>query len=327
MIPMVRTNDGIVIVLDGMPVHVAESDGHFNDVYDAVKVDAPSYVIQDILDRVKNTVKNIQQLSEHLSFDGAQILYDGEVVHNYAADRILDFIANGDPVTSVVNLLERLHSNTDSQVIEHLYRFLEHGKCPITQDGHFLAYKYVNHEFKDCFTGTFDNSVGATPELPRNKVDSRRNVTCSFGLHVCSFDYLPNYAQGYHVVACEVDPADVVAVPSDYNDTKMRVCKYKVVGVVDDYFERHENILASQQYFQVGGEDGNESEDWGDEFTVHFRQYGESVSKEFMDEFSSYKEAHDFAQNDFINNPSVAAAAVKNDTTGEILYTWGLWTV
>jgi len=31
-------------------------------------------------------------------------------------------------------------------------------------------------------------------------------------------------------VQCIVNPRDVVAVPSDYNDTKMRVCRYIVAG-------------------------------------------------------------------------------------------------
>lgn len=30
---------------------------------------------------------------------------------------------------------------------------------------------------------------------------------------------------------CEVDPADVVSVPSDHNCQKMRVCGYRVVGL------------------------------------------------------------------------------------------------
>ncbi|MCA9749499.1 MAG: hypothetical protein KC414_10365 [Romboutsia sp.] len=35
------------------------------------------------------------------------------------------------------------------------------------------------------------------------------------------------------VVECIVDPADVVSVPKDYNATKMRVCRYKVMGYSD----------------------------------------------------------------------------------------------
>ena len=31
----------------------------------------------------------------------------------------------------------------------------------------------------------------------------------------------------------EVNPSDVVSIPVDYNNSKMRVCKYKVLGVVD----------------------------------------------------------------------------------------------
>ena len=35
------------------------------------------------------------------------------------------------------------------------------------------------------------------------------------------------------VVLCEVDPSNVVSVPIDYNNTKMRVCEYKVIKEVE----------------------------------------------------------------------------------------------
>src|SRR5678815_3512509 len=35
------------------------------------------------------------------------------------------------------------------------------------------------------------------------------------------------------MLECEVNPADVVSIPVDYDQAKMRVCKYKVLGAVD----------------------------------------------------------------------------------------------
>ena len=71
-------------------------------------------------------------------------------------------------------------------------------------------------------------------------MDEDSTRTCSFGLHVCSYDYLPNFGTGGgdRVVICEVNPRDVVAIPQDYNNTKMRVCKYKVIAEVEDYTEK-----------------------------------------------------------------------------------------
>jgi hypothetical protein len=73
--------------------------------------------------------------------------------------------------------------------------------------------------------------------VPRNCVDEDPDRTCSHGLHVCSFDYLPHFSHANgHVVVCKVNPADVVAIPRDYNNTKMRVCRYEVVGEYEGYY-------------------------------------------------------------------------------------------
>jgi hypothetical protein len=45
------------------------------------------------------------------------------------------------------------------------------------------------------------------------------------------------YAKGYSgdiLVEVIISPKDVVSVPIDYNNQKMRVCRYKVLGVVKD---------------------------------------------------------------------------------------------
>jgi hypothetical protein len=65
-------------------------------------------------------------------------------------------------------------------------------------------------------------------------VDEDPNNTCSYGLHVANWDYAYNNYGGKSdiMLEVEVDPADVVAIPVDYNQSKMRVCKYKVINVV-----------------------------------------------------------------------------------------------
>jgi hypothetical protein len=68
--------------------------------------------------------------------------------------------------------------------------------------------------------------------MPRNQVNEDPNQTCSYGLHVANFDYASGFGSG-HMLEVEVHPADVVAIPVDYNQAKMRVCKYKVIGVVE----------------------------------------------------------------------------------------------
>jgi hypothetical protein len=117
---------------------------------------------------------------------------------------------------------------------------------PITPDGHFLAYRAVAPNYRDIRTGTIDNSIGCKPSMPRNKVDEDPNRTCSYGFHACSFDYLPHYAHANgHVMIIKINPRDVVAIPRDYNNTKMRICTYEVVDEYHDYYSRNRtNVLA-----------------------------------------------------------------------------------
>jgi ribosomal protein S27AE len=119
-----------------------------------------------------------------------------------------------------------------------LFKFLEHNGHPITTEGNFIAYRAVRGDFLDKHTGTMNNAVGNVVEVPRSQVDDNPNNVCSHGLHVATLEYAKGFGtSGDRLLDVEVDPSDVVAVPTDYNGTKMRVCKFKVVaeskGLID----------------------------------------------------------------------------------------------
>jgi hypothetical protein len=115
---------------------------------------------------------------------------------------------------------------------------VEKNDHPITESGNFIAYKRVRGSFKDIHSNTMDNTVGSLVEMPRNQVNEDSSQTCSYGLHVANWEYAHTQFASSDpatdvMLEVEVDPADVVAIPADYNNAKMRVCKYKVLGVVD----------------------------------------------------------------------------------------------
>ena len=85
----------------------------------------------------------------------------------------------------------------------------------------------------DVRSNTINNSVGSIVEMPREKVNSNKNETCSTGLHVCSMSYLKEFT-GKRVVICKIHPKDVVSVPVDYSQAKMRVCRYEVIDEIKD---------------------------------------------------------------------------------------------
>jgi hypothetical protein len=126
--------------------------------------------------------------------------------------------------------------NPSKRAVEELYTFLEKGNLPLTPDGYFLAYKKVQHDFKDIHSGTMDNSPGKIVEMERNAVDDNMHNTCSTVLHFCAKEYLPHFGnrasgkKADRVVILKINPADVVSIPADYNSTKGRACRYEVIG-------------------------------------------------------------------------------------------------
>jgi acyl carrier protein len=123
-----------------------------------------------------------------------------------------------------------------------MYNFLEHKGMPLTLRGTFIAYKGVSLDLwsicgnKDTVvvhgqvnaSGQILNTIGATIEVERSSVDDDFRQGCSAGLHVGSLAYARDW--GKRVILVEVDPIDVVSVPSDCNCQKLRCCKYTVVG-------------------------------------------------------------------------------------------------
>jgi hypothetical protein len=168
---------------------------------------------------------------------GGEVIYDGKPLHNVMCERILDIMRDGLDATGLVKFLENLMQNPSYTAVQELYLFLEANKIPITEDGHFLAWKKIRNNWKDIHSNSVDYSVGATPSMKRNQVDPDREKTCSHGLHCAGWDYLPHFGSNGdsdRIVIVKVNPADVIAVPNDYGNAKMRVCKMEVLREYTD---------------------------------------------------------------------------------------------
>lgn len=143
-------------------------------------------------------------------------------------DQELDFMP-------LVRFWKKLKENPDPGVKEQLYAFMQHNHIPITPLGDVICEKGVketkNGTLIDMHSGTIDNSIGMVVEVPRDSVDKDPNKTCSTGLHVGAPDYVRNHWNSDVIVEVEVHPRDYVAIPKDYNETKARVCRYKVIGI------------------------------------------------------------------------------------------------
>jgi len=158
-----------------------------------------------------------------------ELFYQDSPIHNIITERIFALKEEGLPFEPMILFLENLFQNPSYRAVNELHEFLEHKGLPITEDGHFIAYKGIREDWKDKYTGTIDNSIGQKPEMSRSSVDDNREIACSKGYHAGTLHYVKGYCTE-RVVLVKVNPADVVSVPRDHNAEKVRVCRYEVIA-------------------------------------------------------------------------------------------------
>ena len=191
-----------------------------------------------------------------------QVFFNGEPIHNYLSEKILSFMEKGLPHESLIKFLERLMANPSRRAINELYAFLSHKNLPITDAGTFLAYKSVRSDYTDHYSGNFNNSIGNTLEMTRNNVCDDHNQGCSVGFHAGSLQYASSFGGRESVLLIvEIDPADVVSVPSDCECQKLRTCKYKVVAKYDGPLPEHYTKDAQSAYDPQGDSDYEKYDD------------------------------------------------------------------
>lgn len=223
--PFIIQGNNIVVVIGNNSHTVSKTHISYQKVLDAIKA-GDWDTVKDVIEP-KKVVLNYGQ--GNVSVQGETLYWKGEELHSTLAVRMIQMLQDGFPIEPMVNFMENLMANPSKRAVTELYGFLEKNKLPITPDGYFLAYKKVRDDYLDVHSGTMDNSVGKTVEMERNKVDDDKNNTCSTGLHFCGLSYLSSFG-GERTVIVKINPADVVSIPTDYNEAKGRACKYEVIG-------------------------------------------------------------------------------------------------
>lgn len=214
----------LILNHDGTTTTINKADGRYDKVLEKIKEGKLDEIIP-LLSVAKNLIDNGFDI-----IDGI-VHIEGDALPDSLSQRVLDFYNNGLPFQPLLKFWAKLKTNPSFNSRQMLYKFLEHNGHPITSEGNFIAYRAVRSDFLDKHTGKMDNSVGNVVSIDRSKVDDNPNNTCSHGLHVATLSYARDFAGGDdRLLDVEVSPADVVAVPTDYNGTKMRVCCFKVVA-------------------------------------------------------------------------------------------------
>lgn len=186
-----------------------------------------------------NVRKSIEKYAKgNIKIIDNNLFYKDLAIVSGLATRIISSFNNGDKFEHLVKFLENTMVNPSRKTVYRLFDFLQANDIRITENGTFVGWKAIRKDFTDGYTGTIDNSVGKVVSMPRHEVNDVDEETCSTGLHVCSRSYLDkivnwgSWSNGI-VVEVEVHPKDVVSIPTDYNNAKLRCCEYKVLAVVE----------------------------------------------------------------------------------------------
>ena len=244
-IKYIIANDGVVTaIVSGQTYCFGKSHPNYNKLINHLKKNNVEHfeASYDIVSRINSYCEG------YVNCTDGSLSWDGIKMPNMFTSTILDMVKQGFPFEPMLNFLDNLSQNPSDHAVVELFDFMENKNMPITYDGCFLAYKAVREDYKDIYSGKFDNSVGSVCSVPRNKVDSNRNNGCGHGLHVGAIDYAKNYGGidlddndndgGNRLMICKVNPRDVVSVPTDSKFQKLRCCRYEVVSEFDSIFDK-----------------------------------------------------------------------------------------
>ena len=225
-------NGNITIMLNGKVKCVASDHANYRNVVQALKKNDED-ALGKALDIQKAVTKYIGSTDVEVR-DGC-VFYRGEQVRGYIVDRILQQMRAGFGYEPMCAFLENLYDNPSPESVEQLFKFLEDHGLVLTDDGCFLAYKYVDKRADGKFYANWSNKDGTHNEsgpgsvvrMPRSEVEHNPAKSCAPGLHVGSMEYVQS---SEWVMTCKVNPKHVVSVPN-HESGKMRTCQYEVIEV------------------------------------------------------------------------------------------------
>lgn len=267
MLPCVRTTEGLQVFCNGQSYLMRRDDLRFKKLVDMVNKDDEKGVIE--LVTAQNVVAQVADGITHgnVTYKGGVLYRNGvalpkDELHNLFVTRLETFLKDGLSTKSLLAFLNNFLDNPSFNSRQQGLQFIERNNLPITEDGHFLAYKSVRSDYKDKHSGKFSNRPGQVLEMPRVTVDDNPNNHCSNGFHVGALEYSgPNgwfHNSGDQCVIVKVNPRDMVSVPGDHECRKCRVCRYEVLGDYNSQLTKP--IYTSQGNYDSSMYDGEDVE-------------------------------------------------------------------
>lgn len=255
------------------PVVVTEKDGNYNEVMRVLKSsDSPEDKAKQLLIltnpeiSLKHEISASQVLGDNIRLENG-IVYFGEhklesTLSSYLVELVKSENRDEKLWNSLVLFLDNLHQNTDPEVRQQLFRWMNYEmndgvSFTITDDGCFIGYRgcvgtVLEPMSRNSGTawvdgvkhvGQIPNPIGSTITMPRHMVQADPTVGCSHGLHVGTYGYARDWA--HILIRVKVNPRDVVSVPTECDSQKIRVCRFEVLEASLEPVNSHTYSLPS----------------------------------------------------------------------------------
>ena len=241
MRPFVYVNNAMTLRIGNKIVTITQEHPQFNKIKAGLVNDVSDSRLLDLIEgTVEGTVINYLKSKSNgvAEYRNGKVYFNGVETHNAITNKVVELAMQDFPFEHMLRFLENVELNPDSHSRQELYDFLENKHLPITEDGCFLAYKAVNADYTDKYSGQFSNTPGMVISMPRENVDNNRNNHCSHGFHVGAIEYVMSYGQPEDIImAVKVHPRDAVSVPNDSSFQKLRCCRYEVLHELEGIME------------------------------------------------------------------------------------------
>lgn len=186
--------------------------------------------------------KKFRQVTERISWDGRNVLWDGDVMDS--DDPFVSLLTRAletgeSNYAALAKFKEKLESNPNEHSRKMAFEWLSSHDFRITEDGDVVAYKGVTsdglstragHAFVDgreYVNAQIPNEDGTVVSMPRSEVAHDPNAACHTGLHIGTWGFASTFTR-QRTKRIHVSPRDFVSVPA-HGYTKARVCRYTVV--------------------------------------------------------------------------------------------------
>lgn len=235
------------IVRDGAPLQIDKSHQNFTKIKEIISTVKNGQILASDLDKLYDLIDLKSALAKfshgRITVDDSGVQVDGKPLHNSLSNILLKSFREQDAASlnRFAKFHEKIMEAISYKVTHRLFDFVQGQGLKIDDDGDILAFKVVRNNYLDKHSGTFDNSPGKVVTMPRNQVDDDDTKLCRAGLHVCSQKYIGVFAEksgGDRLVEVKVDPRDFCSVPTDYDFSKARTCKYIVTRDISQEYSK-----------------------------------------------------------------------------------------